>query len=428
VAKERILIMYDFKNGICIVGMGYVGLQLATEFAKHIYNVYGVDINEDKINKYKNGIDETETLKDDELSLLRQITFCTDINQVPEVDAYIVCVPTPVDENRKPNIKGLKIATESVGRKIQKGNLIVFESTVAPKTTEEICVPILESASGMKCNKDFYVGFSPERLAPGTDGTKLKDLVKIISGSNDQAYEMVRDLYGIILPPKKLCDAPDMNVAEMAKIMENVKRDVNIALMNEFQMICHETGIDFDEVLRCARTKWCFDSASYNAGMVGGHCIGVDPYYLIDFVAQNTPNLSKYSIIAETRKVNESVPVYLANIIKKTLDSGKITICGFSFKENCADVRNTKVYDLYKCLKNNFEVFVYDPKCDKDLVKREYGIELVDNIPTDNDCIFIALKENKFDLPYAQYLKENGFVFDYKKLLSGEHDYKIYTM
>lgn len=420
--------MYDFKNGICIIGMGYVGLQLATEFAKHIYNVYGVDINEDKINKYKNCIDETETLNDDELNLLRQITFCTDITQVPDVDVYIVCVPTPVDNDLKPNIEGLKKATESIGKKIKKGNLVVFESTVAPKTTEDVCVPILERSSGLKYNEEFFVGFSPERLAPGLGGTKLRELVKVISGSNDQAYEMVRDLYSIILLPNQLCGASDMAVAEMAKIMENVKRDVNIALMNEFQMICHDTGIDFDEVLRCARTKWCFDSASYNAGMVGGHCIGIDPYYLIDFVKKHAPILSKHSIIAETRKINESVPVYLANIIKKTLDSGKITICGFSFKEDCADIRNTKVYDLYKCLKDNFEVFVYDPKCDKDLVKREYGIELVNNIPTDNDCIFIALKEDRFDLPYTQYLKENGFVFDYKKLLSGEHDYKIYTM
>lgn len=426
------------KKGICIVGLGYVGMQLARNFQRSL-QVYGVDTNEDRINKFRQGIDETESLKQGEEDLLRRMVLTTDINEVPDVKAYIVCVPTPVNQLNKPDTRILEMATQSVGGKIRKGDLIVFESTVAPKTTENICIPILERISGMKCDKDFYVGFSPERLQPGIGGKRLEEIVKLVSGHTQETEDKVWDLYSVILPPNLIHRCGKLAVAETAKLMENVKRDVNIALMNQFQMICHDTGINFEDVLECARTKFNFDRAQYTAGMVGGHCIGVDPYYMIDYAENNVFSLNGNDLIGEARKINSNIPNYLASLVNKELhyaSHAKITILGFSFKENCADIRNTKIYDLYKVLteKYKYEVSVYDPKCDKKMVKREYGIDLVDEIPEDNDCIFIALKENQFaEVDFENKLSKNGFVFDYKGLLKNNKQCslplnKIYAM
>ena len=410
--KEKVL-----NNGICIVGLGYVGLQLACEFAKYT-QVYGVDIDKKKIHSYQNGIDVTDSV---DIEFMQEIKFFDNINDVLKTQIYIVCVPTPITEEHNPNISVLKKATTDVAKRIKQGDLVVFESTVAPKTTKNVCIPILEHYSNLICDDDFFVGYSPERLQAGKNTTKITDTTKLVSGNNEATLNMVFDLYNIILPKSKLHRCSSMEVAEMSKIMENVKRDVNIALMNQFQMICHETNIDFDDVINAANTKFNFGTVEYQPGLVGGHCIGVDPYYIIDYRRKFCNNIPSM-LIEKARETNESVPLYLALKIKEHLKDklyAKVTICGFSFKENCADVRNTKIYDLYKILTKNFkyDVEVYDPKCDKVDVENMYKIHLVDEIRNWNDCIFIALKEEKFAvMDYTNKLSDDGFVFDYKNL------------
>nr|DAE79803.1 MAG TPA: UDP-N-acetyl-D-mannosaminuronate dehydrogenase [Caudoviricetes sp.] len=407
--KEKLI-----NTGICIVGLGYVGLQLGCEFAKYI-KVYGVDIDKTKICLYKNGIDLTESAN---IDLMQDIEYHSDINEIPDVKVYVVCVPTPIDENNKPNINALKNATISIAKKIKEGNLVVFESTVAPKTTNDICIPLLEQYSNLKCDYGFFVGYSPERLQAGKNSIKITDTTKLVAGNDFATLNMVYDLYNIILQKKQIHKCSSIEVAEMSKMLENVKRDVNIALMNQFQMICHEENIDFDDVLNAAETKFNFDSVKYKPGMVGGHCIGVDPYYLIDFVK----NKNLVTLVENARNVNENVPSYIAQKIKEQLndkENAKVTICGFSFKENCSDIRNTKIYDLYKILTDKFkyDVEIYDPKCSSADVYNQYGITLVDEVRNWNDCIFIALKEKEFALlDYTNKLSDDGFIFDYKNL------------
>ena len=301
---------------------------------------------------------------------------------------------------------------------VKKGDTVIIESTVAPKTTREICIPTLEKISLLKCNEDFYVGFSPERLQPGKNGKKIKQITKLISGSSDNALEKVYDIYHLILPKNKLHKCSSLEVAETSKLLENIKRDVNIALLNEFQMICSDTGINFHDVLESAETKFNFNSATYRPGMVGGHCIGVDPYYFINY--ENEYNKEWYGLIDSARTVNEVVPFFLANNILNRINKEhpRITILGFSFKENCNDIRNTKIYDLYKCLTDaGAEVYIVDNKCNKKLVKEQYDIDLLDEILIGNDCIFVALNEPDL-IPHdiESKLYDDGFIFDYKGL------------
>ena len=412
-------------NGVCIVGVGYVGLQLSVLFAQNNITTYGFDVDVDKINKYQNGIDVTEYADKDTLS---KINFVT---KLPQTDIYIVTVPTPVRvQSKQPDLKLLREATVMLAKHIKKGDLIVYESTVAPKTTRNICIPLLEKHSNMKFGDDFYVGFSPERLQAGKTKVEIVDNVKLISGANEQSYNMVFDLYSSVIPKKNLYKCDTMEIAEMAKLMENVKRDVNIALMNHFQMLCGSTDISFSKVLEAARTKRNFDDNRYIPGLVGGHCIGVDPYYLVRYRQDNASNVPS-KLVLTARDTNESVPMFLAFHIQSLLhqkQNAKVTICGFSFKEYCSDVRNTKVFDLYEMLTKHvkYDVSVYDPKCDKELVKKMYNIDLVDEVPDNNDCIFIALKEEEFArMSYENKLSKQGFVFDYKYLFQGMYPFMV---
>ena len=404
----------DYK--ICIVGLGYVGIQLACEFVKKV-PVYGYDTNKEKIQQYKNGIDNTQSI---DTTLLDDIIY---INELSDIEIYnpnvwIVCVPTPINENKKPNITMLTKAITNVAFYLKKDDTVIIESTVAPKTTRKICIPILEQVSLLKCDEDFYVGFSPERLQPGKNGKKLKQITKLVSGSSNIALEKVYDIYHLILPKNKLHKCSSLEVAETSKLLENIKRDVNIALLNEFQMICSDTGINFHDVLESAETKFNFNSATYRPGMVGGHCIGVDPYYFINY--ENEYNKEWYGLIDSARTVNEVVPFFLANNILNRINKERprITILGFSFKENCSDIRNTKIYDLYKCLTDaGAEVYIVDNKCNKKLVKEQYDIDLLDEILIGNDCIFVALNEPDL-IPHdiESKLYDDGFIFDYKGL------------
>ena len=404
----------DYK--VCIVGLGYVGIQLACEFIKKV-PVYGYDINKEKVKQYKNGIDYTQSV---DTTLLDDIIY---INELSDIEIYnpnvwIICVPTPINENKKPNITMLTKAITNVAFYLKKDDTVIIESTVAPKTTRKICIPILEQVSLLKCDEDFYVGFSPERLQPGKNGKKLKQITKLVSGSSNIALEKVYDIYHLILPKNKLHKCSSLEVAETSKLLENIKRDVNIALLNEFQMICSDTGINFHDVLESAETKFNFNSATYRPGMVGGHCIGVDPYYFINY--ENEYNKDWYGLIDSARTVNEVVPFFLANNILNRINKEhpRITILGFSFKENCNDIRNTKIYDLYKCLTDaGAEVYIIDNKCNKKLVKEQYDIDLLDEILIGNDCIFVALNEPDL-IPHdiESKLYDDGFIFDYKGL------------
>ena len=404
----------DYK--VCIVGLGYVGIQLACEFIKKV-PVYGYDINKEKVKQYKNGIDYTQSV---DTTLLDDIIY---INELSDIEIYnpnvwIICVPTPINENKKPNITMLTKAITNVAFYLKKDDTVIIESTVAPKTTRKICIPILEQVSLLKCDEDFYVGFSPERLQPGKNGKKLKQITKLVSGSSNIALEKVYDIYHLILPKNKLHKCSSLEVAETSKLLENIKRDVNIALLNEFQMICSDTGINFHDVLESAETKFNFNSATYRPGMVGGHCIGVDPYYFINY--ENEYNKDWYGLIDSARTVNEVVPFFLANNILNRINKEhpRITILGFSFKENCNDIRNTKIYDLYKCLTDaGAEVYIVDNKCNKKLVKEQYDIDLLDEILIGNDCIFVALNEPDL-IPHdiESKLYDDGFIFDYKGL------------
>lgn len=413
-------------TGVCIIGVGYVGIQLSVLFSQNNIKTYGFDIDTDKINNYKNGIDITEYATKEQLD---KINF---VSELPNVSIYIITVPTPIHtQSKQPDLRLLREATVMVAKHIKQGDLIVYESTVAPKTTRNVCIPLLEKHSKMKFGNDFFVGFSPERLQAGKKNTEITDNVKLVSGANEASSNMVFDLYNSVIPKNKLHRCDSMEIAEMAKLMENVKRDVNIALMNYFQMICCSSDIKFDKVLKAARTKSNFDDNRYFPGLVGGHCISVDPYYLIKFKHDEANNVPS-RFVSSARDTNESVAMFLAFQIQRMLNykqHAQVTICGFSFKEYCADIRNTKIFDLYNVLKNNikYDVYVYDPKCDKDLVKKIYGIDLVNEIPDNNDCIFLALKEEEYlKMSYNNKLSKEGFIFDYKYLIRDMYPLEIF--
>jgi UDP-N-acetyl-D-galactosamine dehydrogenase len=409
---------------ICIVGCGYVGFQLALTFQKHL-QVYCVDINEKRINDYKNGIDKTGTVEMcNAWEELKGIIFETDIKKIPStIDTFIVCVPTPVDKNHKPDLTATKSATRSVAGVLKKGDLVVFESTVAPFTTERVCVPILKE-SGLEYQKDFVVGYSPERLQPGIGGKTILEIVKLVSGCNKETLDRVYDVYNTILPDNMLHRCNTMVEAELSKLLENINRDVNIALMNQFKLICDRYGVDFDAVIHSAETKFNYNQ-DVTYGMVGGHCIGVDPYYLIDFCQQDEDFYDKTrDILLTARNINEYMPFNLAKKVDNALGNagkGNVTIVGFTFKENCSDTRNTKAYDLYQHLiKMGYTVKVYDPKADVEEAKHLYNVEILqDEMPNNNDAIVITLKDREIiDFDPQSKLVDGGAIVDFKNVLT----------
>jgi len=374
--------MMQLNKEICIFGLGYVGLPLAVEFAKK-FKTIGFDINTKRINHLKNNIDETLEVESETLeSLSNQLLFTSSIDDVRRCSIYIVTVPTPIDTDNKPDLSPLINASKDIGSILSKENIVIYESTVYPGVTEEICAPILEKTSGLKFNKDFYCGYSPERINPGDKENKVSNIIKVTSGSSPEVAKLVDELYSEIIEVGTYL-APSIKIAEASKVIENTQRDVNIALINEFAVIFNQLGIDTQEVLNAADTKWNFNK--YTPGLVGGHCIGVDPYYL----TYKSEELGyRPDLILTARMLNNSMSKFIAEqTVKKMISSRKDTknadvlILGVTFKENCPDIRNSKVVNLINELKHlGLNVDVYDSLVNPKDLYDEYQIIANNNL------------------------------------------------
>jgi len=360
---------------ICVVGLGYVGLPLAVEFSK-FFKVISFDINKKKIENLKEGIDENGEIEKEKL-MIPNLFYTDNPEDIKKANFIIVCVPTPVNNAKKPDLSYLKKASEIVGKNLSKNSIVVYESTVYPGCTEEICVPILERCSNLKYKVDFKVGYSPERINPGDKEHTIDKIVKVVSGCDKETTEEMAKVYGKIIKAG-ICKAPDIKTAEAAKIIENIQRDLNIALMNELSIIFNKSGINTKEVLKAAGTKWNFHR--YYPGLVGGHCIPVDPYYL----AYKAEEIGYYpEIILAGRRINENMPKYVANLVikglnekRKVLKGSKVLIIGLTFKENVKDYRNSKVKDLIEELKEyGIEVLGCDPILDNKIVEKVFGVK-----------------------------------------------------
>lgn len=383
---------------IAIIGLGYVGLPLAVEFGK-FYDVVGFDINQERIDELVKGNDRTLEVSSEELKKAINLKFTSDIREIATCNIYIVTVPTPIDLANRPNLTPLIKASETVGKVLKVGDIVIYESTVYPGATEEVCVPVLEKVAGLKFNHDFYCGYSPERINPGDKVNTLVTIKKITSGSTPEIAEQVDKLYNSIVKAGTF-KATSIKVAEAAKVIENSQRDLNIAFVNELSVIFERIGIDTLEVLEAASSKWNF--LPFRPGMVGGHCIGVDPYYLTHKAEEIGYNPQ---VILAGRRINDNMAKYAARtIIKRMVKNGieitksKITVMGITFKENCPDIRNSKVLDLIKELIDwNIEVSVIDPWADKEEVKREFGIEMKDELAdSEADAVIVAVNHKEF--------------------------------
>ncbi len=382
---------------IAVVGLGYVGLPLAVCFASK-YDVVGFDISEARISALRIGQDDTHEMSMDELSAAKRLTYSNNVADIATCDIFIVTVPTPVDSSKTPDLTLLLSATETIGHLVKPGDTVIYESTVFPGATEQYCIPLIEQISGLKINSDFWVGYSPERINPGDRNHRITDINKVTSGSNEKAAEFVDNLYSSVITAGTF-RAKSITVAEAAKVIENTQRDLNIALMNELAQIFGRLGVDTTSVLEAARTKWNF--LDFKPGLVGGHCIGVDPYYLT-FRAQQK-NFYPQLVLAG-RRVNESMPGYLASEIVKKMISKNISpnnsralILGLTFKENCPDIRNSKVIDLISELESyGVNVEIYDPIVNEDEVLREFKRNLVMPHLGRYDAIILAVPHFDF--------------------------------
>lgn len=413
---------------LAVIGLGYVGLPLAAEFAKSVPTI-GFDINCEKLEAYKAGIDVTGELQEGELNNTK-LQFTCDENDLDEASFFIIAVPTPINRDKTPNLNPIVSASEIVGRHLSKGSVVVYESTVYPGVTEEICIPILESFSSLKCGPDFKIGYSPERINPGDKEHTLRKIKKIVSGMDEEALDTIAQVYSLVVDAG-LYKAGSIRVAEAAKVIENSQRDINIAFMNELAIIFNRLGIDTEAVLEAAATKWNF--LPFRPGLVGGHCIGVDPYYLT-YRAEQTGYHPE--IILSGRRINDSMGKYIAeNVVKQMIHAGKhingakVCILGLTFKENVPDVRNTKVIDIYKeLLEYDIQVLITDPYADKNEAFQEYGIELVElkDIPK-VDCLVFAVNhkawlEIDWAIRFKEILAENGVIIDVKGIFSSSRD------
>ena len=408
---------------IALIGLGYVGLPLAVEFGKK-FEVIGFDISKDRIDLLKKNQDPNLEINKNEFATSSYLSFSNSIDDIKECNIYIVTVPTPIDNHNKPDLTALKKSSETVGSVLKKDNIVIYESTVYPGATEEFCVPILEKQSGLKFNTDFYCGYSPERINPGDKKHKLIDIKKVTAGSTPEIALEVDELYKEIIVAGTY-KAENIKVAEAAKVIENTQRDLNIALINELALIFNKMNIDTEAVLNAASTKWNF--LSFRPGLVGGHCIGVDPYYLT-----HKANMLGYKpeIILAGRKLNDNMGSYVANEVSKLMtkkciqvEKANILIMGLTFKENCPDYRNTRVIDLVKEFKNfSCNVDVYDPWVNKKLVADEYKFEPISE-PTKGkyDAIVLAVAHDKFkslsEEMIRSYGKNNHILYDIKYLL-----------
>jgi UDP-N-acetyl-D-galactosamine dehydrogenase len=409
---------------ICIIGLGYVGLPLAVEFGKK-YHTLGFDINKGRIAELTAGNDSTLECTPSELLSATMLSFTSSIESITKSNFYIVTVPTPIDDTNAPDLTPLRNASEALGSVISKGDMVVFESTVYPGATEEFCLPIIEKVSGLKFNLDFFAGYSPERINPGDKVNRLTTIIKITSGSTPEAANFVDSVYKSIISAGTH-KASSIKVAEAAKVIENTQRDVNIAIINEFAKIFNRLNIDTEEVLKAAGTKWNF--LPFKPGLVGGHCISVDPYYLT-YKAKEVGYSPE--VILAGRRINDGMGSYVATQMVKKLaskkihiDEAKVLIMGFTFKGDCPDVRNTKVIEVIKELQSfNINVDVYDSWADPTEVKNEYGITLVNDLNNDNyDGIILAVDHSEFKKMGIKKVralgKNNHVVYDVKYVFS----------
>jgi len=405
------------KVKIAVIGQGYVGLPLAIEFGKK-YPTLGFDINQARIDELKKGIDHTNEASPEQLISAKQLTFSANISNIKECNVYIVTVPTPIDEFKTPDLNPLRSASKMLGDILKKDDVVIYESTVYPGCTEEVCVPLLQKASGLTFNTDFYCGYSPERIVPGDKINTLTTIKKVTSGSTPEIANFVDDLYSSIIIAGTF-KAASMKVAEASKAIENAQRDVNISFVNELALIFDRVGIDTQDVLDAAGTKWNF--LKYKPGLVGGHCISVDPYYL----TYKAENLGYHpEVILSGRRINDNMSTFVVNkMIKMLIKAGKqimgskILILGVTFKENCPDIRNSKVADVHNELKEfGLEVDAYDYEADTEEVKQEYGIHLIDEIKEKYDGILLAVSHDKFSMINIESLKKdsNSIVYDLK--------------
>jgi len=417
---------------IAIIGQGYVGLPLALEFSKH-FPVYGFDINANRVNELNEGEDHTLEADLDLLEEVLDAARTTDFSRgykatasledIKEANVFIVTVPTPIDRFNSPDLRPLISASEMLGKVLKKGDTVIYESTVYPGCTEEECIPVLEKISGLQFNKDFFAGYSPERIVPGDKVNTLTTIVKVTSGSTPEIAEMVDQLYKKIVTAGTH-KAPSIKVAEASKAIENAQRDVNISFVNELALIFDRVGIDTNDVLEAAGTK--FNFLKYKPGLVGGHCISVDPYYL----AHKATQLGYHpQVILSGRRVNDMMAQFIAGKVVKlmihkgqSIKGAKALILGVTFKENCPDVRNTKVVEIYAELKQfGLEVDLWDPWASQAEVKHEYGIDIISNIPEDKtyDVILLAVAHNEFlTLDFNKIKNENTVIFDAKAILN----------
>ena len=408
---------------ICVIGLGYVGLPLARLFSTK-YPTLGFDMNPRRVEALMAGHDSTLEVADDLLqdAIHNHGFVCTsDIERIRDCNFYVVAVPTPVDSDNNPDLTPLVGASTTVGKVIAKGDVVVYESTVYPGVTEDDCIPVVENVSGLRLNEDFYAGYSPERINPGDKQHTVEHIKKVTSGSTPEIGEYVNEVYASVITAGTHL-APSIKVAEAAKVIENSQRDINIAFVNELSKIFNRMGIDTLDVLEAAGTKWNF--LPFRPGLVGGHCIGVDPYYLAQCAKRYGYNPE---IILAGRRMNDGMGEYVATeTVKLMLKKGiqvlrsHILILGFTFKENCPDVRNTKVIDIYRALKEyNVEITVYDPWANPDIVRKEYGIEVVNELPQERfDAAVAAVAHKKFEgLDILSLLNPEHVIFDVKGTL-----------
>ena len=408
---------------IAVIGQGYVGLPLAIEFGKN-WPVVGFDINKKRIEELKLGFDGTKEANKSQIKSAKQLRFSYNIDEISKCNVYIVTVPTPIDKYKTPDLSPLKKASEMLSKIIKQKDIIIYESTVFPGCTEEVCVPILESGSKLIFNKDFFCGYSPERIVPGDKVNTLTTIKKVTSGSNEETADFVDELYGKIIRAGTH-KAPSIKVAEASKVIENAQRDLNISFVNELALIFDRLGIDTQDVLDAAGTKWNF--LKYKPGLVGGHCISVDPYYL----AYKAENIGYYpEVILSGRRVNDNMGVFVAyKMVKMLISAGKqikgskVLILGITFKENCPDIRNTKIADVYKELVDfDLQIDIYDYEANSKEVEEEYGIKLIENLTEKYDAILLAVSHKKFKTLNLESLKtdSSSVVYDLKGFLPRE--------
>lgn len=423
-------------NKIAVIGLGYVGLPLARLFATK-YSVVGFDINQIRIKELRNGHDETLEVEDEILKKVLKSTnneqnglYCSsDLIDIQNCNYYIVTVPTPVDKNNRPDLSPLHRASETVGKVLKKGDLVIYESTVYPGATEEECIPVLEKISGLKYNLDFFAGYSPERINPGDKEHTVEKILKVTSGSTPEIGKKVDELYQSVITAGTHL-APSIKVAEAAKVIENSQRDINIAFVNELAKIFNLMNIDTHSVLEAAGTKWNF--LPFKPGLVGGHCIGVDPFYL----AQKAQELGYHpEIILAGRRINDSMGEYVASqvvklMIKKgiSINRSNLLMLGITFKENCPDVRNTKIIDVVNSLEDyGINVIVYDPLANSAEVKNEYNLTISNKLPqTKFDALVLGVAHKEFNgLDYKALLNKNNVLYDVKGIIKEKVDGKL---